>query len=86
MYSIADIKAILAETCHIESDSWSEESTVIELGINSLSLAALIAHCEDRLSLDLNDESIMRIMAARTVGQIVQEMQALQPRGQAIPT
>ena len=86
MLAATQIRAIIAEAFQLESDSWSEESSVYDLGIDSLRLATLIAHCEARLSLNLSDDSINRIMAARTIGQIVHELQLARPHDQAVST
>jgi acyl carrier protein len=81
----AEIRAIIAKACQLESASWSDETSVYEAGIDSLGLAAVIAYYQEQLSIDLSDNSMMRIMAARTVGHLVKELHSVQAPDSQIP-
>jgi acyl carrier protein len=68
----ARIYAMIGECCSINPNACLPETTVFELGIDSLGLASLISHCENRLSMVFDDSTIFNIMSSQTLGQIVE--------------
>lgn len=75
--STIEIQRIIAKCCGLSRDDWPPETSIYDLGIDSLGLAALIAHCDEHFSIELDDSAILKIMSSRTIGQIVDVLQSL---------
>lgn len=70
-----EIKAMLVEEMSIEADEIKEDAEFInDLGFNSLELADLVAICEEKYDIDLEEEKIKEIF---TVGDFVKYLEAL---------
>lgn len=70
-----EIKNMLIEEMSIEADAIKEEAEFInDLGFNSLELADLIAICEEKYDIDLEEEKIKEIF---TVGDFVKYLETL---------
>ena len=70
-----EIKNMLVEEMSIEADEIKEDAEFInDLGFNSLELADLIAICEEKYDIDLEEEKIKEIF---TVGDFVKYLESL---------
>lgn len=70
-----EIKNMLIEEMSIEADEIKEDAEFInDLGFNSLELADLIAICEEKYDIDLEEEKIKEIF---TVGDFVKYLESL---------
>ena len=70
-----EIKALLVEEMSIDEAEIKEGSEFInDLGFNSLELADLVALCEEKYNIDLEEEKIREIL---TVGDFVKYLETL---------
>ena len=70
-----EIKNMLVEEMSIEADEIKEDAEFVnDLGFNSLELADLIAICEEKYDIDLEEEKIKEIF---TVGDFVKYLESL---------
>jgi acyl carrier protein len=63
----AKLQTILNATAGIDRESITPESTLNELGIDSLDEVEIVMACEDEFGIDITDEQVRKI---RTVGDI----------------
>lgn len=82
----AHIYATIAASCGLKLTDCHAAANLNDLGIDSLGMAALIAHCEIHFSVDFDDAAITKLMSAQTMGEIAELVKAMQPRSQVLPT
>ncbi len=64
-----DFKKLLVEQMNINENDITEDAELVgDLGINSLELADLIFSCEDKYSIEINEEDYRKFI---TVGDVV---------------
>ena len=70
-----EIKTLLVEEMAIEEDEIKEDAEFVnDLGFNSLEIADLIALCEDKYDVDLEEENMKEIV---TVGDFAKYLESL---------
>jgi acyl carrier protein len=67
-----EIYATIIDCCGLKPEDCRPDSTIYELGIDSLGMASLVAFCESRLAMCFDDIVIQSMMSAQTLGQIVE--------------
>lgn len=73
--SESEIYATIARCCGLQPEACEATASIYQLGIDSLAMAALIAHFELHLSLDFQDSTLAQIMSAQTLGELVELVQ-----------
>jgi acyl carrier protein len=68
----ADIYATIAASCGLKLTECHAAANLNDLGIDSLGMAALIAHCEIHFAVEFDDATIAKLMSVQTVGQIAE--------------
>ena len=69
-----EIKALLADEMSIDTEKITEDAEFVnDLGFNSLELADLVALCEEKYDVDLEEEKIREIL---TVGDFVKYLES----------
>ena len=70
-----EIRSLLVEEMSIDAEEVKEDAEFInDLGFNSLELADLVALCEEKYDIDLEEEKIREIL---TVGDFVKYLETL---------
>ena len=71
------VKQLLVEKLQIqESEITPEAELVNDLGINSLELADLVLHCEEKFGIEISDEDVREFL---TVGDVVSYLEKVVP-------
>lgn len=76
MHTEAELREIIAGCCGLAVDDCQPGASIFELGIDSIALASLIAHCEMRLPVEFDDTAIIHLMSAQTIGEIIALLQS----------
>ena len=71
------LKTMLVEELSVnEADVTPEAELVNDLGINSLELADLVLHCEEKFGIEISDEDVREFL---TVGDVVSYLEKVVP-------
>ncbi len=71
------LKTMLVEELSVnETDVTPEAELVNDLGINSLELADLVLHCEEKFGIEISDEDVREFL---TVGDVVSYLEKVVP-------
>lgn len=65
------ILSALAEACHCSVSELDENSSIIELGVDSLSLTNIAAQLEAQYGLELTEEALLRLLESQRVGDLI---------------
>jgi acyl carrier protein len=71
-----ELRTTIANCCGISLEECRPAASIYELGIDSIGLASLISHCEMQLEVELDDQVIVELMSAQTIGQIIGLLQS----------
>ena len=72
---LAELRASISRTCEIPEDAIHADSSLEELGVDSLASAEIVTDLEIRLGRDLPVDVLRRLGGARTVGDVATAMQ-----------
>lgn len=67
-----ELLAAISRVCDVPVTSISDESTLEELGFDSLASAEVLTDLEIRLDRELPVDALRRLVRARTVGEVAQ--------------
>lgn len=71
---IEEIKELIAEELHIDSNSIADDADIIEdLGADSLSVVTIIMNAEDQFRISIPDEVIADLRTPRAMADYVEE-------------
>jgi acyl carrier protein len=67
-----ELRAAISRTCDVPEEKIRDDSTVDELGFDSLASAEVLTDLEMRLDRELPLDALRRLVRARTVGEVAQ--------------
>ena len=71
------LKTMLVEELSVNEDDITPEAELVnDLGINSLELADLVLHCEEKFGIEISDEDVREFL---TVGDVVNYLEKVVP-------
>ena len=68
----SELRDAISRTCNVPVESIRDDSTVEELGFDSLASAEVLIDLEMRLDRELPVDALRRLVRARTVGDVAQ--------------
>jgi len=71
MDAAAELRQSISRICGVPAESISDESTLADLGFDSLAAAEVLTDIEMRLNAGLPVDGLRRLTEARTVGDVV---------------
>jgi acyl carrier protein len=79
MDTTSSIRRVLASVCELDSPHIGAETTLLDLGVDSVRILELVAAIEETLSVQLSplDPEVAKL---RTVGQLVELIDRRRPR------
>ena len=79
----AELRRSISRICDVPAETISDESTLSDLGFDSLAAAEVLTDVEIRLGRELPVDGLRRLTQARTVGDVVRvlEDQLTRPGG-----
>jgi acyl carrier protein len=70
-----ELKEAISRACAVPVESIRDDSTVDELGFDSLASAEVLTDLEIRLNRELPVDALRRLVKARTVGEVAELLQ-----------
>jgi acyl carrier protein len=68
----SELKAAISRACDVPVDAITDESTVEQLGFDSLASAEVVTDVEIRLNRELPIDALRRLVKARTFGEVAE--------------